>query len=117
MIISDVFMFPCMPCRYVSEAEVLQSTFSQLVSGVIWLVRDGNSYIDESIKMECSDTEETGTLEYFSSVQSARTAIGHDTHGRIVIVQVDGKTGQSGYALLYLIIKNMCSHYITCYKK
>jgi len=37
-----------------------------------------------------------GTLDYFVRVQSARTAVGHDKEGRIIVVQVDGKTGRSG---------------------
>ena len=82
--------------RYVSEDEILQSTFRQLVSGVLWLVRDGASYLEESLRVECSDVQETGSLEYFSTVLSGRTAIGHDADGQLVIVQVEGKTGQSG---------------------
>ena len=37
-----------------------------------------------------------GTLDYFVRVQSARTAVGQDKEGRIIVVQVDGKTGRSG---------------------
>ena len=37
-----------------------------------------------------------GTLDYFVRVQSARTAVGHDKEGRIIVVQVGGKTGLSG---------------------
>ena len=34
--------------------------FIQLVGGVIWLVRDGQAYIEESKSIECPDTETTG---------------------------------------------------------
>ncbi len=37
-----------------------------------------------------------GTLQYFADVQSARLALGHDRQGRIIVVEVDGKTGDSG---------------------
>ncbi|CAL1544365.1 unnamed protein product [Lymnaea stagnalis] len=84
---------------YLSELDLLYQDFTQLVGGVIWLLRDGASYVDESIKIECPDTEETGTLERFVSVVSARTAVGHDSNGRIHMVQVDGKTDQYGVNL------------------
>lgn len=72
------------------------SQFLQLVSGVVWIVRNGSIYVDESKKAECQDTEETGTMDLFASVVSARTALGHDRQGRVVIVQVDGKTNRRG---------------------
>lgn len=37
-----------------------------------------------------------GTLQYFASVMSARTVVGHDKEGRVVFVQADGKTGENG---------------------
>ncbi len=46
--------------RYLSELDLLTQKFTQLVGGVLWLIRDGETYVDESIKIECSDTEETG---------------------------------------------------------
>lgn len=46
--------------RYLSELDLLSQGFVQLVGGVIWLVRDGKNYVDESKKLECSNTEETG---------------------------------------------------------
>lgn len=47
-------------CRYLSEIDLITEDFQQLVGGVLWLIRDGKSYLDESLKIECSDTEETG---------------------------------------------------------
>ena len=52
-------------CRYLSEIDLVAEDFRQLVGGVIWLVRDGQSYVNESIHIECSDTEETGTVVGF----------------------------------------------------
>ena len=46
--------------RYLSEIDLLTQHFTQLVGGVIWLLRDGETYIKESMEFECSDTEETG---------------------------------------------------------
>lgn len=83
---------------YLSEEDVLQqeNPFVQLVSGVVWLLRNGSSYVTESKKAECRDTEETGPMDVFASVISARTALGHDEKGRVMMVQVDGKTDHRG---------------------
>lgn len=83
---------------YLSEEDVLrkENPFIQLVSGVVWLLRNGSSYVKESKKAECRDTEETGPMDVFAGVLSARTALGHDSQGRVVMVQVDGKTKKRG---------------------
>lgn len=33
----------------------------QLVSGVVWLLRDGQVYVNQSLTAECGETQETGT--------------------------------------------------------
>ena len=85
---------------YLSEHDVTPgdgtSKFRQLVTGVIWLLRNGSLYVKQSIEAECRDTEETGTLKKFAEVLSGRTAVGHDKNGRVMIVQVDGKTNHKG---------------------
>lgn len=88
---------------YLPKEEVDSATnpFVELVSGVGWLIRNGKIYINESKKAECADTEETGTIERFFGVVSARSAIGHDKEGRIIIATIDGKTDKAGYAQLY----------------
>ena len=45
---------------YVPEEMVTAGEFSELVAGVIWLVRQGKSYVDASKKAECSDSQESG---------------------------------------------------------
>lgn len=40
--------------------------FVQLVSGVVWLLRNGEIYINESLKAECDKTQETGTYCTFT---------------------------------------------------
>jgi len=86
---------------YLSEDDVLEkdNPFVQLVSGVGWLIRDGRIYTNESKKAECADTEETGTIDRFFNVVSARSAIGHDKEGRVFIVTIDGKTDKEGVNL------------------
>ncbi|XP_071824671.1 N-acetylglucosamine-1-phosphodiester alpha-N-acetylglucosaminidase-like isoform X2 [Apostichopus japonicus] len=86
---------------YLSEEDVLDETnpFIQLVGGVGWLIRDGEVYLDESLKAECSDTEETGTMEQFFNVKAARSIVGSDKNGRLVLANVDGRTSSEGVSL------------------
>lgn len=83
---------------YLSEEMVDQkeNPFIQLISGVIWILRNGSIYINESKKAECRETEETGSMDLFADVLSARTALGHDKQGRVMFVQIDGKTHHRG---------------------
>ena len=83
---------------YIPDEEVNSSEnpFKQLVAGVIWLVRNGSNYVNESMHMESTDHEDTGNMETFVNVMSARTAVGHDSRGRLVMAQVEGQTGKRG---------------------
>ena len=83
---------------YIPDREILNTTnpFRQLVTGVIWLVRNGTNYVNESMKLECSSHEDTGKMETFVNVISARTALGHDAQGRLVMAQVEGQTHKRG---------------------
>ena len=85
---------------YIPDQEILNSTnpFRQLVTGVVWLVRNGSNFVNESKDLECSSHEDTGRMETFVNVISARTAIGHDAQGRVVIAQVKG--GVTGVHLI-----------------
>lgn len=86
---------------YLSQEEVLDQSnpFVQLVSGVVWLLRNGQVYINQSLTAECDKTQETGALRHFVDVVSARTAVGHDAQGRLVLAQIDGQTGIRGMNL------------------
>ncbi|XP_058142506.1 N-acetylglucosamine-1-phosphodiester alpha-N-acetylglucosaminidase [Dasypus novemcinctus] len=86
---------------YLSEEEVLdtENPFVQLLSGVGWLIRNGSIYINESQAIECEETQETGTFSKFVNVISARTAVGHDRQGQLVLFHVDGQTEQRGINL------------------
>ncbi|NXD30819.1 NAGPA acetylglucosaminidase, partial [Spelaeornis formosus] len=86
---------------YLSEEDVLDQSnpFVQLVSGVVWLLRNGEVYINQSRAAECGDTQTTGTFDRFINVISARTAVGHDRQGRLVLVHVDGQTESRGVSL------------------
>ncbi|XP_048240265.1 N-acetylglucosamine-1-phosphodiester alpha-N-acetylglucosaminidase-like [Haliotis rufescens] len=39
---------------YLSQQDLMTHRFTQLVGGVIWLLKEGEIYVDESIKNECS---------------------------------------------------------------
>jgi len=84
---------------YIPENDNAKQSFTSLVGGVLWLIRNGESYVDVSKVTECPDAQSTSTLQGFIDVVSARTAVGHDSLGRLVIVQVDGKTWQRGVTL------------------
>ena len=84
---------------YIPEDENIKQSFTNLIGGVLWLVRDGESYVDVSKVTECPDTQSTATLQVFIEAVSARTAVGHDRLGRLVIVEVDGKTWDQGVTL------------------
>ncbi|EDQ89131.1 uncharacterized protein MONBRDRAFT_37217 [Monosiga brevicollis MX1] len=67
--------------------------------GAIWLVRNGQVYVNESIAYECSNIEESGSLQEFANLQSARTALAHDSNGAVRIVQHNGQSGHYGINL------------------
>ncbi|XP_045141984.1 N-acetylglucosamine-1-phosphodiester alpha-N-acetylglucosaminidase [Echinops telfairi] len=87
--------------RYLSEEEVLdtRNPFVQLLSGVVWLIRNGSIYVNESLSAECDETQETGSFNKFVNVISARTAVGHDREGQVVLFHADGQTGLRGINL------------------
>ncbi|KAF8782682.1 N-acetylglucosamine-1-phosphodiester like protein [Argiope bruennichi] len=84
---------------YVSEENVLSGNLLQLVGGVIWILRNGTGFVNVSKKLECEKTEETGPMDHFINILSARSAVGHDEDGNVIIVQVDGKSGVDGINL------------------
>ena len=73
---------------YISTEEIQKGTFRQLISGVVWLVRNGTNYVNESMKMECPSNQATGMMSTFVNVLSARTAVGMDGQGRVVVAHV-----------------------------
>nr|KAF6441601.1 N-acetylglucosamine-1-phosphodiester alpha-N-acetylglucosaminidase [Rousettus aegyptiacus] len=86
---------------YLTEEEVsdTKNPFVQLLSGVVWLIRNGSVYINESQAAECEETQETGSFSKFVNVISARTAVGHDRKGQLVFFHADGQTEQRGVNL------------------
>uniref|UniRef100_UPI003AAAACEB N-acetylglucosamine-1-phosphodiester alpha-N-acetylglucosaminidase-like n=1 Tax=Centroberyx gerrardi TaxID=166262 RepID=UPI003AAAACEB len=86
---------------YLSQDDVLERSnpFVQLVSGVVWLLRNGQIYINQSLEAECDKTQETGVFRHFVDVVSGRTAVGHDAEGKVILFHIDGQTEQRGMNL------------------
>nr|XP_054748257.1 N-acetylglucosamine-1-phosphodiester alpha-N-acetylglucosaminidase-like [Lytechinus pictus] len=86
---------------YLSEEDVLQkeNPFIQLVGGVGWLLRDGEIYVEESRNAECKDVEESGTVDQFFNMLSARVAVGSDDEGHLVLAVIDGQSKVRGLSL------------------
>ncbi|XP_068126370.1 N-acetylglucosamine-1-phosphodiester alpha-N-acetylglucosaminidase isoform X2 [Hyperolius riggenbachi] len=86
---------------YLSEEEVLdtENPFVQLVSGVVWLLRKGEVYVNQSRNVECDETQTTGKFDEFINKISARTAVGHDRSGRLILFHADGQTDGRGLNL------------------
>ena len=85
---------------YISDDDIAGTNatvpFKELISGVIWLVRNGSNFVNESSLLECDENQKTGNMKTFVEVVSARTAIGHTKDGKLVVAQVEGKTHVSG---------------------
>ncbi|XP_055083994.1 N-acetylglucosamine-1-phosphodiester alpha-N-acetylglucosaminidase-like isoform X2 [Periophthalmus magnuspinnatus] len=86
---------------YLSEEEVLdqRNPFVQLVSGVVWLLRDGHVYINQSLQVESDENQSIKVFRDFADMLSARTAVGHHANGSVVIFQSDGETLHRGMSL------------------
>ncbi|KAF0977385.1 hypothetical protein FDP41_003377 [Naegleria fowleri] len=67
--------------------------FDQLMAGVIWLVRKGQSFVTESEMIEEMTTQETGPS--FVTVRASRSAIGHNKDGHLVLISIDGDGNHS----------------------
>eukprot|EP00039_Didymoeca_costata_P014036 m.221696 g.221696 ORF g.221696 m.221696 type:complete len:486 (-) comp15928_c0_seq33:607-2064(-) len=80
-----------------SIIEDLSDPFVQLVAGVLWLVKDGKSFVNQSYELEYKDTQ-SGSLIDFVRLKSARVAIGYKGD-EVRIVQVDGKSNFRGLDL------------------
>ena len=83
------------------------SGFDTLVSGLVWLVRGGKSYVADSIapaegKGKIGDGEDMSIQTNgpdFVNILSARTAIGYDSFGRLMMAQVEGESFVRGMDL------------------
>ena len=83
---------------YIADNDINNTTipFKELISGVIWLVRNGTNFVNESSLLECDENQKTGNMDTFAEVVSARTAVGHTKDGKLIVAQVEGHTHVSG---------------------
>jgi N-acetylglucosamine-1-phosphodiester alpha-N-acetylglucosaminidase len=68
---------------YLSKSDVEKLDLYELIAGVLWLVRDGKVYVDESVREEAPAFD-------FVWIKAPRTAVGFDEEGKIMIFEVDG---------------------------
>jgi len=68
---------------YLTSAEVKSYAFENLITGVLWIVRGGHIYLDESVAVEQPSYD-------FVWEKAPRVAIGHDVHGNLLLFEVDG---------------------------
>jgi hypothetical protein len=81
-----------------------ESHFDTLISGLGWLVRNGRSYVSESLQSAAAggdgeDMSAQSNGPAFASILSARTAIGYDSEGRLMLLQVEGESFVRGMSL------------------
>ena len=48
------------------------------------------------MKIECSENKDTGSMKTFVEVLSARSAIGHDAKGQLLLAHIEGQTHMRG---------------------
>jgi exopolysaccharide biosynthesis protein len=83
-----------------SESLHPEDNFDTLISGLVWLVRDGRPYVLQSASPAAgtgmNGDDENMTIQSngpnFVNILSARTAIGYDVFGRLMILQVEGES-------------------------
>lgn len=77
---------------YLNQKDIESLEPRELVTGVIWLVRNGENFVKEAGEIE-------GTQEEFMTMKSARVAIAHDKEGNLFALVVDGSSRQRGINL------------------
>jgi N-acetylglucosamine-1-phosphodiester alpha-N-acetylglucosaminidase len=69
---------------HINQADIKHMGFDYLLSGMVWLVRKGVSYVNISSVVEGSGTA-------FLAEKAPRTAVGVDKEGNLYLIQVDGQ--------------------------
>jgi hypothetical protein len=75
---------------YMGERTVRKTRWLQLVSGVVWLVRDGRVNVQNSMRFENFTAERSGTGEHFRTLRAPRLSVGVNAVGELLILAVDG---------------------------
>jgi hypothetical protein len=79
---------------YVPKEEILneENPFDFLVAGSGWLVRNGASYVQESFGKDAEDS--SYQPENFKYSRIARTALGYNAKGELMILQMSGESSR-----------------------
>ncbi|CUG86812.1 surface protein, putative [Bodo saltans] len=75
---------------YMDEETMEASRWLQLVSGVVWLVKDGKVNVQNSMKYENFTAERSGTGETFRNLRAPRLAVGITKTGELILLAIDG---------------------------
>ena len=81
---------------YYYKHDLYRDDLKHLVSGIGWVLRDGEDYLAKSFEYEQCNLN---NVHDFVNLKTSRTFVGYDAQGYVHIVQVDGKTGESGITL------------------
>ena len=97
----------------VEEVGRAGNPYVQMVCGVVWLVRDGESFVASSLGIEAdyAPIQETGTPHVFSTTITGRTIIGHDARGVVKILQFDGISYYTGFVLMLHSVCRLYTHW------
>jgi len=98
---------------YVSPEDIKGGGFEELVAGLGWLVKNGTNVVKETWKDANIDVQTSGKGFKYARMRSGRTAVGHDSEGRLVIFQVDGDArGVHSYGMtLEEVADRLISHF------
>eukprot|EP00033_Pygsuia_biforma_P001469 GCRY01001658.1.p1 GENE.GCRY01001658.1~~GCRY01001658.1.p1 ORF type:complete len:343 (-),score=33.05 GCRY01001658.1:27-956(-) len=78
---------------YVDSDTINDNSITSLVTGVGWLVRSNQNYLEESFLREDFNT-------HFRDEMAPRVAIGHDSQGLLYMVEIDGdEPTKKGFSL------------------
>lgn len=73
------------------DPETMSSTrWLQLLSGVVWLVRDGKVNVQDSMKYENFTAQRSGDGEHFRTLKAPRLSVGVNGAGELMLLAVDG---------------------------
>jgi hypothetical protein len=76
---------------YINASDMRASRWRQLVTGLVWLVRDGGNNVAAAAAAEDFAAQTNGSPERFVTIHAPRLALGHDEAGRAVLVALDGE--------------------------
>jgi N-acetylglucosamine-1-phosphodiester alpha-N-acetylglucosaminidase len=69
---------------YLSDADVRHLRFAEVITGKGWLIRNGTSFLAQSLVEENIDHR-------FETIKAPRSGVGFDKDGRLMLLSVDGE--------------------------